>query len=66
LAKDSLLVKMDAIIAQVENLAKTADEAGRRKMIESLRNVQFAIETPNDMLRRLCGLVSDIRAYVSV
>jgi demethylsterigmatocystin 6-O-methyltransferase len=57
---------MDAIIAHVENLAKTADEAGRRKMIESLRNVQFSIETPNDMLRRLCGLVSDIRAYVSV
>jgi hypothetical protein len=35
-------------------------------MIESLRNVQFAIEIPNDMLRRLCRLVSDIGAYISV
>jgi 20S proteasome alpha/beta subunit len=66
LAGDSLLVKMDVIIAQVENLAKIADETGRRKMIESLRNVQYAIETPNDMLCRFCGLVSDIQTYLAV
>jgi hypothetical protein len=28
--------------------------------------VQYAIETPNDMLCRFCGLVSDIQTYLAV
>src|SRR5215469_13238391 len=49
---------MDAIIAQIQDLAKTADEAGRKKLIDALRNLRYAIETPYDILQRFAGLVS--------
>lgn len=50
---------MDAIVAQIQNLAKAADEAGRKKVIDTLRDLQYAIETPYDTLQRFAGLVSD-------
>jgi hypothetical protein len=50
---------MDNIIAQVQLLAKTADEAGRKKLIDSLKSLQYDIETPYDTLQRFSGLVSE-------
>jgi demethylsterigmatocystin 6-O-methyltransferase len=52
-------MKMDNIIAQVQLLAKTADEAGRKKLIDSLKSLQYVIETPYDTLQRFAGLVSE-------
>jgi len=48
---------MDTIITQVQSLAANANEAGRKQLIDSLRNLQYAIETPYDTLRRFAGLV---------
>lgn len=50
---------MDAIITQVQNLAKTVDEAGRKELIDALQTLQYSIETPNDTLQRFVGLGSD-------
>ncbi|PQE30043.1 hypothetical protein CJF32_00009466 [Rutstroemia sp. NJR-2017a WRK4] len=47
---------MDSIVDQIQNLAKTADEAGRKSLIDSLRNLQYSIETPYDTLQRFAGL----------
>lgn len=49
---------MDAIITQVQNLASTANEAGRKEVIDALRNLQYSIETPHDTLNRFAGLVN--------
>jgi demethylsterigmatocystin 6-O-methyltransferase len=50
---------MDNIIAQVQLLAKTTNEAGRKKLIDSLKSLQYDIETPYDTLQRFAGLVSE-------
>ncbi|CAG8953111.1 hypothetical protein HYFRA_00003308 [Hymenoscyphus fraxineus] len=47
---------MDAIIAQVQSLASNANEAGRKEVIDTLRNLQYAVETPYDTLNRFAGL----------
>lgn len=51
---------MDTIVAQVHNLAKVADEAGRKKLLDTLCDLQYAIETPYDILQRFAGLVSEL------
>lgn len=53
---------MDAITAQIQNLAANADEAARKKLLDTLRNLQYSIETPHDTLQRFAGLVSVIQA----
>ena len=50
---------MDAIIAQVHDLAASADEGGRKQLIDSLRTLQYSIETPYDTLQRFAGLVGE-------
>jgi hypothetical protein len=47
---------MDAIATQIQNLAKAADEAGRKKVLDALRD----LETPYDVLQRFAGLVSEL------
>jgi hypothetical protein len=51
---------MDAIVTQIQNLAKAADEAGRKKVLDALRDLQHTIETPYDVLQRFAGLVSKL------
>lgn len=58
LNSDYLNVKMDSMVDQVKKLAATADEAGRKKLLDSLRDLSYAIETPYDTLQRFAGLVS--------
>lgn len=48
---------MEAFIAQAKSLASTADEAGRKKILDVLRDVQYSLETPYDTLQRLSCLV---------
>jgi hypothetical protein len=59
----ALLRKMDAIVAQVQKLAANADEAGRKKVIDALRDLSYAIETPYDTLQRFAGLVSRLNTF---
>jgi demethylsterigmatocystin 6-O-methyltransferase len=55
------MLKMDSIVDQVRKLAATADEAGRKKLLDSLRDLSYAIETPYDILQRFAGLVSQMQ-----
>lgn len=54
------VLKMDTVVDQVRKLAAAADEAGRKKLLDSLRDLSYAIETPYDTLQRFAGLVSQI------
>ena len=49
---------MEAFVAHAKSLASTANEADRRMMLDTLRDVQLSLETPYDTLARLSGLVS--------
>jgi demethylsterigmatocystin 6-O-methyltransferase len=49
---------MDPIIAQIQALAKTADEAGQLNIIKMLRQVQFELQSPKDSLMEIAGSVS--------
>ncbi|THV52662.1 hypothetical protein BGAL_0073g00370 [Botrytis galanthina] len=53
---------MDTITAQIQNLAANADEAARKKLLDTLRNLQYSIETPHDTLQRFAGLHLQITA----
>lgn len=55
------MLKMDSVIDQVRKLAATTDEAGRKKLLDSLRDLSYAIETPYDTLQRFAGLVSQMQ-----
>ena len=52
------MLEMDSIADQVKKLAATANEAGRKKLLDSLRDLSYSIETPYDTLQRFAGLVS--------
>jgi hypothetical protein len=53
-------VEMDAIIAQIQAFAKTASGTGRKQLLDSLRTLQYEIETPDDTIWRLYGSVSEL------
>lgn len=50
---------MDAIVAQIQNLAQTADEAGRLNIIKALRDVQTQLHSPKDTLMEIVASVCD-------
>lgn len=39
---------MDSISTQVQALAHAAEEAGRAKILNAIRDLQFRVETPKD------------------
>lgn len=49
---------MEDIINQVNVLAKTVDSSGRQQILDSLKRLQYEIETPIDTIWRFNGLVS--------
>ena len=49
---------MDTIFAQLRSLVQTADEAGRKKILDGLRELSYSIESPQDSIQRICFLVS--------
>ncbi|KAF7891941.1 hypothetical protein EAF00_008243 [Botryotinia globosa] len=53
---------MDATTAQIQKLAANTDKVARKKLIDTLRNLQYSIETPHDTLQRFAGLHLQIAA----
>ena len=51
---------MDALIAQIKAFANTADDSGREKLQDALRDVRYSLEAPWDTAMRLAGSVSMI------
>ena len=49
---------MEGIEEEVKRLASSSDESGRKKIIDSLREISYSIETPDDTLQRLTYTVS--------
>lgn len=49
---------MDAIFDQIRALAKDADEASRKKLLDGLNDLYYSIESPNDSLNRIISSVS--------
>ena len=45
--------RLDTLLAQVKALAAKADNAGRIKTLEKLRDLSFSIETSDDTAKRL-------------
>jgi len=48
---------MDAILQQVKALAAAADDNGRKKLVVALRDLSYAIESPDDTMQRIYGYV---------
>jgi demethylsterigmatocystin 6-O-methyltransferase len=48
---------MENIITQVRHLAKEANESERKQLLDSLKTLQYEIETPYDAIWRFGGLV---------
>jgi len=44
---------LDALLAQVQSLAAKADNAGRTKTLDKLRDLSYSIETADDTAKRL-------------
>lgn len=49
---------MDAAFDQIRALAKNADEAARKKILDGLRDLTYSIETPQDSVQRIIFYVS--------
>jgi hypothetical protein len=57
---------MDAITKQIKDLASGADEAQRKAILVSLREVSDSIETAPETIQRLVYLVSSVRGRLRV
>ena len=57
LHRSSRRPKMEAITAQVQALAHEANESTRYQILNALRDLQYAIETPKDTFMRLYNSV---------
>lgn len=55
---------MDALIDQVKHLASTADESGRRQLKQALQEAHNSLETTQDILTKMIGLVSRIHFFL--
>ena len=55
---------MDAILDQIRAYAKDADEAGRKEILDGLRNLTYSLETPQDSIQRIIFYVrSSVLSY---
>lgn len=50
-------IEMDKLISHVKAEAANADEAGRKKLIDVLRDLSIELETPWDSMQRIMYLV---------
>lgn len=48
---------MEPLISSVQQLAEQADEAQRKKLIDTLNGLALSIESPQDMMQRLLYMV---------
>ncbi len=44
---------MDSLVVQVKALAEGADEASRKKILDTLRDLTYSIESPEDTIQRI-------------
>lgn len=49
---------MDQMLEQVRHFASTTDKAGRKRLALALRDVSYALETPDDTTARITSYVS--------
>ena len=57
---------MDAFIAQAKALVRTVDEAGRKQMLDALRDVSYSLESAQDSANRIMYMVqSYLYAFIS-
>ena len=61
-AEDS---EAETLLAHVENLAIQADNPGRTKILDKLRNLSYSLETSDDTAKRLLYNVSVIGNLIS-
>ena len=55
--------KIEDFLALGKSLAKGAGEADRKKLLDTLRDVAYSIEAPEDMIQRILFLVQGSSAY---
>ena len=53
---------MDNLLSLAKAIAKDADEAGRKKLLDTLRDVAYSIESPEDTIQRIMFSVRKLRA----
>ena len=51
---------IDTLLAQVKALAAKADDVGRTKTLDTLRDLSYSTETPDDTIKRLLVYVRTI------
>lgn len=57
---------MEDILAQIKALASDADDVGRKRILQSLQELSYAIETPQDSMQRILYLVSTAALSLSL
>jgi hypothetical protein len=57
-------IVIDTIISQVNSLAANADDIAREKIILTLHDLVYALETPNDTMQLITFYVSPKRSIV--
>lgn len=48
---------MEPLISSVQQMAQKADEAQRKRLIDTLNGLALSIESPQDLMQRLLYLV---------
>lgn len=46
-----------SLAKEIQNAAATVNEAGRKELLDSLRDLQYSIEKPEDTMQRVIHLV---------
>ena len=52
-----MVVTMNSVVSQIRTLADNVDEAGRYEILNSLRDLQYELETPTDIFLRIYNSV---------
>lgn len=56
---------MESLVAQAKKIAESADIAGRRELVDTLRDLATSLEEPGDAVRRLAHTVDQPLGYPS-
>jgi hypothetical protein len=56
---------MESLIAKIQQEAASASYVGRKKLLDTLRDLQYSIETPEDAMQRVIHMVyfPSLRSY---
>ena len=56
---------VDAIVALAKTLTKEEDEAERKKLLDTLRDVAYSIESPENTMQRIMFYVKKNHCYTN-